>query len=161
MTRISHSSLVCSATRGAIPNSKKPDGIHSIFILRESGCPFYYRNYSPRCDEPDPAILGGFFIALSLFAKEITLGQLETVTTSPCRFTFHPLRRGLLVLRSSKEVSPIIIEKIAKRIAKLFTTKFNGRLLKPQPASETAPNLAAHIDQIFWEIMPQSSAVSA
>jgi hypothetical protein len=133
-----------------------PDGLYSLFILRDSGCPFYYRFYNNRRVHQDPAILGGFFIALSLFAKEVTAGELETVTTKPCRYFFHRLRQGLLVLCSSKNFDVLTIERIAKRISQLFVTKYSGQLLKPYPAAQSAPDLEQYIGQIFSEISSQT-----
>lgn len=134
------------------PHTNAPEGLYSLFILKESGCPFYYRIFTADENHPDPAILGGFFIALSLFAKEVTDGRIETVTTEPCRYTFHPLRNGLLVISSSKTSNPLFIESLAKRIAKLFLTKYSDRLMKPHPASICAPDLNVQIEQIFGEI---------
>jgi hypothetical protein len=133
-----------------------PDGLYSLFILRDSGCPFYYRFYDNNRIHQDPAILGGFFIALSLFAKEVTDGEIETVTTEPCRYSFHRLRQGLLVLCSSKNFETLTIERIAKRISQLFVTKFSGQLLKPYPAAKSAPDLEKYISEIFSEIASQT-----
>lgn len=151
MVRVPHSSLSQSSQNNRVSQLSAPEGLYSLFILKESGCPFYYRIFTTHKDHPDPAILGGFFIALSLFAKEVTDGQIETITTEPCRYTFHPLRNGLLVISSSKTSNPILIETIAKRIVKLFLTKYGDRLIKPQPASICAPDLNQHIEQIFGE----------
>lgn len=153
MARITPSSQNQSNQHNETSKKAPPEGIYSLFILRESGCPFYYRIYTEADNHPDPAILGGFFIALSLFAKEVTDGHIETVTTEPCRYTFHPLNRGLLVICSAKNFDPIILEKIAKRISQLFVTKYSDRLLKPQSAAIVAPNLSKHIDRIFVEII--------
>ncbi len=148
MARIPQSSLPQSPQSTKAAPIEPPEGIYSLYILKESGCPFYYRIFNSTDNHPDPAILGGFFIALSLFAKEVTDGELETVTTQPCRFTFHPLRHGLLVIGSAKTSNPVIIEKIAKRIAKLFVTKYSDRLGKPYPATICAPELHRQIEQI-------------
>jgi hypothetical protein len=139
------------------PKTSPPDGLYSLFILKESGCPFYYRIFTTNKAHPDPAILGGFFIALSLFAKEVTDGQIETVTTEPCRYTFYPILNGLLVISSAKSFNPIILETIAKRIAKLFITKYSDRLIKPQPAAICAPEINQQIEQIFGETCAQIS----
>jgi hypothetical protein len=128
-----------------------PEGLYSLFILKESGCPFYYQIFTSDENHPDPAILGGFFIALSLFAKEVTSGRIETVTTEPCRYTFHPLQNGLLVISSAKTSNPLIIETIAKRIVQLFLTKYHDRLITPQPAAICAPELNEQIAQILSE----------
>ncbi len=157
MVRPPQSSLSQSTHRNETSSIAPPEGIYSLFILKESGCPFYYRIFTPKEDHPDPAILGGFFIALSLFAKEVTDGQIETVTTEPCRYTFHPLQNGLLVISSAKTFNPIFIEAIAKRIAKLFLTKYRDRLIKPQPASICAPDLNQQIEQIFGETSVKTS----
>ncbi len=146
MARISQSTQSKQAS-----NMNPPEGLYSLFILKESGCPFFYRIFTASKNHPDPAILGGFFIALSLFAKEVTDGRIETVTTEPCKYTFHPLRNGLLVISSAKTSNPIMIETIAKRITKLFLTKYSNRLLEPQPASICAPELSYQIEQIFGE----------
>jgi hypothetical protein len=132
-------------------------GIYSVFILRQSGCPFFYRVYDDKCSETDPAILGGFFTALSLFAKEVTAGQIETITTSPCRYTFHHLQEGLLVLCSSKDFNSVLLERIVKRITSLFLRKYDKLLCKPYPASVTAPKLGARIDSIFEEVLGKYS----
>jgi hypothetical protein len=157
VVRIPQPSLPQIIPSNEAPNRNPPDGLYSLFILKESGCPFYYRIFATSKNHPDPAILGGFFIALSLFAKEVTNGQLETVTTEPCRYTFYPLRNGLLVISSAKSFNPIILEKIAKRIAKLFVTKYRDRLIKPQPASLCAPEINQHIERIFGETCAQLS----
>lgn len=143
--------------RNEAHKTSPPDGLYSLFILKESGCPFYYRIFTTNKDQPDPAILGGFFIALSLFAKEVTDGQIETITTEPCKYTFYPLRNGLLVISSAKSFSPIILETIAKRIAKLFLTKYSDRLIKPQPAALCAPDINQQIERIFGETCAQIS----
>jgi hypothetical protein len=128
-----------------------PDGIYSIFILRESGCPFFYRIYDSRGAESDPAILSGFFTALSLFAREVTSGQLETMTAGPCRYTFQDLRRGLLVLVSAKEFNPIELERIIRHVTKLVVTRYLCKLQEPGPACLSAPALGDHIERIFAE----------
>lgn len=128
-----------------------PAGIYSIFILRESGCPFFYRIYDSRGAESDPAILSGFFTALSLFAHEVTAGQLETMTAGPCRYTFQNLRSGLLVLISAKEFSPVKLEHIIKRITKLVLTKYISRLADHLPACLCAPALGENIERILAE----------
>lgn len=151
MARITSSPQIHSNPQNEASKKVTPEGLYSLFILRESGCPFFYRIYNDADNHPDPAILGGFFIALSLFAKEVTDGQIETVTMEPCRYTFHPLNRGLLVICSAKNFNPVTLEKIAKRISQLFVTKYRDRLLKPQSAAVVAPNLSKHIDRIFGE----------
>lgn len=148
MARIPQSSLSQSPQRTEASAVSPPEGLYSLYILKESGCPFYYRIFNSNDNHPDPAILGGFFIALSLFAKEITDGEIETVTTQPCRYTFHPLRRGLLVISSAKTSNPVVIETIAKRITKLLITKYSDRLGKPHPATICAPELHNQIEQI-------------
>lgn len=155
MARITPSSLLHSTSGNEAFKEAPPAGLYSLFILRESGCPFYYRIYAESDNHPDPAILGGFFIALSLFAKEVTSGQLETVTTEPCRYTFHPLQGGLLVICSAKTFCPMLLEKIAKHIVKLFLTKYGDRLGKPHPAAICAPDLGNHINKIFGETAPE------
>ncbi|MFX1564543.1 MAG: hypothetical protein ACFFCH_00975 [Promethearchaeota archaeon] len=151
MARIPQTSIPTSSCDKASPINP-PEGLNSLFILKESGCPFYYRIFTSHENHPDPAILGGFFIALSLFAKEVTDGRIETVTTEPCRYTFHPLQNGLLVISSTKTSNPIIIETLAKRIMKLFLTKYRDRLITPQPAAICAPELNEQITQILYEI---------
>ena len=151
MARITSSPQIQSNPENEVSKNVIPEGLYSLFILRESGCPFFYRIYNEADNHPDPAILGGFFIALSLFAKEVTDGYIETVTTEPCRYTFHQLNRGLLVICSAKNFNPITLEKIAKRISQLFVTKYRDRLLHPQSAAIVAPNLSKHIDRIFGE----------
>ncbi|MFW9830463.1 MAG: hypothetical protein ACFFD8_01610 [Candidatus Thorarchaeota archaeon] len=151
MVRITHSSLIRSRNRNEAPQQAPPDGLYSLFILRESGCPFFYRIYDAYDNYPDPAILGGFFIALSLFAKEVTTGQLETITTGPCRYSFYSLHGGLLVICSAKNFNPLILEKIAKHIAQLFLTKYSDKLTKPLPAALCAPDLGQRINRIFEE----------
>jgi hypothetical protein len=126
-----------------------PGGIYSIFILRESGCPFFYRIYDSRGAETDPAILSGFFTALSLFAREVTAGQLETMTAGQCRYTFQDLRHGLLVLVSAKEFSPIELDRIVRRVTRLVVTRYMGKLSEPGPACLSAPALGEHIERIF------------
>lgn len=128
-----------------------PDGIYSIFILRESGCPFFYRIYDSRGAESDPAILSGFFTALSLFAHEVTAGHLETMTAGPCRYTFQDLRSGLLVLISAKEFNPVKLERIIKRITKLVVTKYISKLAEHRPACLCAPALGENIERILAE----------
>ncbi len=157
MARIPQPSLSQMAPSNEAPKTSSPVGLYSLFILKESGCPFYYRIFTTTKNHPDPAILGGFFIALSLFAKEVTDSQIETVTTEPCRYTFYPLRNGLLVICSAKSFNPIILETIAKRIAKLFLTKYNDRLIKPQPAALCAPDINQQIERIFVETCAQIS----
>ncbi len=152
MARLPSSSTVPDAQPNTTQKIQPPEGLISFFILRESGCPFYYRIFIENSNHPDPAILGGFFIALSLFAQEVTEGRLETVTTEPFRYTFYPLQKGLLVLCTAKNTNPILIEKIAKRIVQLFITKYRDQLLKLQPASICAPDLSKQIDQIFGEL---------
>jgi hypothetical protein len=151
VARIPPSTQIQSTPQNEPSEPAPPEGLFSLFILRESGCPFFYRIYTNREKHPDPAILSGFFIALSLFAKEVTNGQIETVTTEPCRYTFHPLNGGLLVICSSKNFNPILLEKIATLISQLFVTKYSGRLVKPQPAAIIAPNLGKQIDRIFGQ----------
>lgn len=126
-------------------------GIYSIFILRESGCPFFYRIYDSRGAESDPAILSGFFTALSLFAHEVTAGQLETMTAGPCRYTFQDLRCGLLVVISAKEFNPVKLERIIKRITKLVVTRYVSKLSEHRPACLSAPALGEHIERILAE----------
>ena len=155
MARFTRPSLLHSTSERETSENVLLNGIYSLFILRESGCPFFYRVFKKDNDQPDPAILGGFFIALSLFAKEVTDGQIETVTTEPCQYTFHPLHHGLLVICSAKNFNPIMIEKVAKRITQLFLTKYSGKLDKSQPAAICAPDLSAQIDQIVGEIFVQ------
>jgi len=128
-----------------------PTGIYSIFILRESGCPFFYRIYDSRGAESDPAILSGFFTALSLFAHEVTTGQLETMTAGPCRYTFQDLRGGLLVVISAKEFNPVKLERIIKRITKLVVTRYVAKLSERRPACLSAPALGEHIERILVE----------
>ncbi|MFX0169200.1 MAG: hypothetical protein ACFE89_07585 [Candidatus Hodarchaeota archaeon] len=152
MAHFTQSPLIQQCSQSEPSKISPPAGLYSLFILRESGCPFYYRFYESDKNHPDPAILGGFFIALSLFAKEVTTGELETITTGPCRYTFHQLRQGLLVLCSAKNFNTLVLNKIAKRIAQLFVTKFNGRLLQPYSAASYTPALEKHLDQIFSEI---------
>lgn len=151
MVQIPPFPLIHSPSKNRPVKNAPPEGLYSLFILRESGCPFFYRLYNESKNHPDPVILGGFFTALSLFAKEVTSGQLETVTTTPCRYTFHPLEHGLLVICSAKCFNPIILEKISQRIVKLFQSTYGDRLLKPQPARISAPELSDHIDKIFEE----------
>ncbi len=151
MARITSPPQIQSNPGNEVAKNVVPEGLYSLFILRESGCPFFYRIYNESDNHPDPAILGGFFIALSLFAKEVTNGYIETVTTEPCRYTFHQLNRGLLVICSAKNFNTITLEKIAKRISQLFVTKYRDRLLHPQSAAIVAPNLSKHIDRIFGE----------
>ncbi|MFX1509713.1 MAG: hypothetical protein ACFFBR_05335 [Promethearchaeota archaeon] len=161
MARIPQES-VTSQSYNKTSRIKPPEGLYSLFILKESGCPFYYQIFTSDENHPDPAILGGFFIALSLFAKEVTSGHIETVTTEPCRYTFHPLQNGLLVISSSKTSNPIIIETIAKRIVKLFLTKYRDRLITPQSAAVCAPELNEQIAQILDETnlrITQESAI--
>ena len=155
MARFTRPPLTHSTTERETSEKTQLNGIYSLFILRESGCPFFYRIFQENNEQPDPAILGGFFIALSLFAKEVTDGQLETVTTEPCQYTFHPLQDGLLVICSAKNLNPLLIEKIANRITQLFLTKYIGKLNKPQPAAICAPDLSDQIDQIFGEAFVQ------
>lgn len=155
MARLTQPPLIHQRSESTSPNLSPPDGLYSLFILRDSGCPFYYRFYTKSGTHQDPAILGGFFIALSLFAKEVTSGELETVTTKPCRYSFHQLRQGLLVLCSAKNFEPLTLERIAKRISQLFVTKFHNQLLKPYPASKSAPDLEKHIGEIFSEVSSQ------
>lgn len=157
MARIPQSSFPQSLHNREASELSAPEGLYSLFILKESGCPFYYRIFTGNENHPDPAILGGFFIALSLFAKEVTDGYIETVTTEPCKYTFHPLRNGLLVISSAKTSNPLIIETIAKRITKLFLTKYSDRLIKPQPAAICAPDLNQQMEQIFYETAVQIS----
>lgn len=152
MARLTQPTLTNKRPKYEPSNLSPPNGLFSLFILRDSGCPFYYRFYDNTLVHQDPAILGGFFIALSLFAKEVTSGELETVTTKPCRYSFHPLRQGLLVLCSAKNFEPLTLERIAKRISQLFVTKFRSQLLNPYPASKSAPDLEKHIGEIFSEI---------
>lgn len=128
-----------------------PPGIYSIFILRESGCPFFYRIYDSRGAESDPAILSGFFTALSLFAHEVTAGQLETMTAGSCRYTFQDLRCGLLVVVSAKRFNPVKLERIIRRITKLVVTKYIARLAEHQPACLCAPTLGENIERILAE----------
>ena len=156
MVRLTQPPLIQQRSECEPSNFSPPDGLYSLFILRDSGCPFYYRFYDDCGAHQDPAILGGFFIALSLFAKEVTSGELETVTTQPCRYSFHRLRRGLLVLCSAKNFEPLTIERIAKHISQLFVTKFTTQLLKPYPASKSAPDLENYIGEIFREINSQT-----
>ncbi|MFX1301453.1 MAG: hypothetical protein ACFFDE_11030, partial [Promethearchaeota archaeon] len=82
---------------------------------------------------------------------------IETVTTEPCRYTFHQLNRGLLVICSAKNFNQITLEIIIKRISQLFVTKYRDRLLHPQPAAIVAPNLSKHIDRIFRETITHIS----
>jgi hypothetical protein len=133
------------------PKATLPGGIYSIFILRESGCPFFYRIYDSRGAESDPAILSGFFTALSLFAHEVTAGQLETMTAGSCRYTFQNLRGGLLVLISAKEFDSATLERIIKRITKLIVTRYTSKLAEHQPASLCAPALGESIERIVGE----------
>lgn len=156
MARFSSSALLSSTSEMGSDNQVTQSGIYSIFILRESGCPFFYRIYNSKCEEPDPAILGGFFTALSLFAKEISAGQIETVITNPYQFTFHPIENGLLVLCSDKNLNPSTLDRIIKQVASLFLTKYRNHLTRPMPASESAPELEALIDQIFTETLSKS-----
>ena len=151
MARIPQSSFSQSTPSTKASTISPPEGIYSLYILKESGCPFYYRIFNSTKNHPDPAILGGFFIALSLFAKEVTDGEIETVTTQPCRYTFHPIRHGLLVISSAKTSNPVVIETIAKRIVKLLITKYSDRLRKPHPATICAPELHQQIEQIVDE----------
>jgi hypothetical protein len=151
VARFTRSSLLHSTSERETSENASETDIYSLFILRDSGCPFFYRIFTEDNDYPDPAILGGFFIALSLFAKEVTDGEIETVTTEPCQYTFHPLQHGLLVICSSKNCNPLMIEKIVKRISKLFLTKYSGKLDTPQPAAICAPDLSEQIDKIFGE----------
>jgi hypothetical protein len=157
VARITPSPQIQSSTQNEASKEVPPKGLYSLYIIRESGCPFFYRIYNDADNHPDPAILGGFFIALSLFAKEVTDGHIETVTTEPCRYTFHQLNRGLLVICSAKNFNPITLEKIAKRISQLFVTKYSDRLLNPQSAEVVAPNLSKHIDRIFGETITSIS----
>jgi len=156
VVRLTQPPLIQQRSECEPSNFSPPDGLYSLFILRDSGCPFYYRFFGDCGAHQDPAILGGFFIALSLFAKEVTSGELETVTTQPCRYSFHRLRRGLLVLCSAKNFEPLTIERIAKHISQLFVTKFTTQLLKPYPASKSAPDLEKYIGEIFREINSQT-----
>lgn len=149
--------LLSSKTSWSSLSPELTRGIYSVFILRQSGCPFFYRLYDAKCSETDPAILGGFFTALSLFAKEVTTGEIETITTSPCRYTFHHLQEGLLVLCSSKDFNSVLLERIVKRITSLVLTKYGKVLCKPHPASVTAPKLGMRIDLIFEEILGKYS----
>ncbi|MFX1491216.1 MAG: hypothetical protein ACFFBU_03085 [Promethearchaeota archaeon] len=155
MVRFTRPSLLHRTSEREKSENVVLNGIYSLFILRESGCPFFYQIFKKDNVQPDPAILGGFFIALSLFAKEVTDGQIETVTTEPCQYTFHPLQHGLLVICSAKNFNPILIEKVAKRITQLFLTKYKGKLDKPQPAAICAPDLSEQIKQIFGETLIQ------
>lgn len=156
MARLSSSALLSDKSEISSDTQVKRSGIYSIFILRESGCPFFYRVYNTMFDEPDPAILGGFFTALSLFAKEISAGQIETVITNPYQFTFHPIEEGLLVVCSDKNFSPLALERMIKQVASLFLTKYRSHLTKPFPAAESAPELGVLIDQIFAETLSNS-----
>lgn len=156
MARLTQPPLIQHRSEYKQSNLSPPDGLYSLFILRDSGCPFYYRFYDNSGAHQDPAILGGFFIALSLFAKEVTSGELETVTTQPCRYSFHRLRQGLLVLCSAKDFEPVVLERIAKHISQLFITKFHNQLLKPYPAAKSAPDLEKHIGEIFSELSSQT-----
>jgi hypothetical protein len=158
VARISPSSITQSDYNTEISKGGPPEGLYALFILKESGCPFFYRIFTANADHPDPAILGGFFIALSLFAKEVTDGQIETITTEPCKYTFYPLRNGLLVISSAKAFNPILLERIAKRIAKLFLTTYRDQLVKPQPASICAPDLNQQIERILSETLKTSYA---
>ena len=160
MARARRSTFMSSQLSEKTIKSVLPTGIYSIFILSESGCPFFYKVYNPCQKELDPAILGGFFTALSLFAKEITSAPLETITTGPCLYTFQALQRGLLVLCSEKDFNPIILERIIKRIVRLFLTKFKTFPLEAYSASKHAPNLGNHIDQIFFEVIDNVSGVT-
>jgi hypothetical protein len=157
VARNSPSPQIQSNPQKEVSKRDPPSGLYSLYIIRESGCPFFYRIYNKDDNHPDPAILGGFFVALSLFAKEVTDGHIETVTTEPCRFTFHQLNRGLLVICSAKNFNPIALEKIARRISQLFVTKYSDRLLNPQSAEVVAPNLSKHIDRIFGETITSIS----
>jgi hypothetical protein len=156
VARLTQPPLIQQRSECELSNFSPPDGLYSLFILRDSGCPFYYRFYDNTGAHQDPAILGGFFIALSLFAKEVTSGELETITTQPCRYSFHRLRQGLLVLCSAKNFKPLTLERIAKRISQLFVTKFCNQLLKPYPAAKSAPDLEKYIGEIFRELSSQT-----
>jgi hypothetical protein len=143
--------LIPPASKYETSTLVKPIGIYSVFILHKSGCPFFHRIYDSRGSETDPAILGGFFTALSLFAEEVTTGQIESLIAGSCRYTFQALQHGLLVLCSSKEFNPITLDEIMKQIIKLLLTKYRQKLSQPQPASVSAPSLGPLIDKIFIE----------
>ena len=144
-------SIPSTSAESVTTKLRMPEGIYSVFILRESGCPFFYRIYHSRGAETDPAILSGFFTALSLFAHEVTAGELETMTTGSCRYTFQGLRSGLLVLISAKEFNPVRLEQIIKRITKLVVTRYMSEMAEHRPACLCAPSLGEKIERILVE----------
>ncbi|MFX1474861.1 MAG: hypothetical protein ACFFCO_05185 [Promethearchaeota archaeon] len=108
--------------------------IYAIFIMRESGCPLFYRTFKPHSMKTDPSILCGLFSALNMFVSQVTSGEsIERLDAGRWQFTFQSLPRALIVLCSAKHCNPVLLNYMTKQITKLLLTDFKDRLQDTRP----------------------------
>jgi len=124
--------------------------IHSVFILRPSGCPVWYRIYHKE-NHIDPLILSGFFTAMNTFAREVAGGGIKSMEAGNIRFTFHHLKRGLLVVCSRRETPLIVINRTVIRISILLMTEYPRIIEDNHPVTSFSPNLGEQIERIVEE----------
>ena len=109
-------------------------GIYAIFIMRESGCPFFYRIVKSRRLKTDPSILCGLFTALNMFVKQVTSGDnIERLDAGHWRFTFQPLQFALIVLCSSKDCNPLVLRHLIEDVKRLLMTDYKNKLQGTEP----------------------------
>ena len=109
-------------------------GIYAIFIMRESGCPLFYRMFEPLSMKTDPSILCGLFTALNMFVSHVTSGDsIERLDAGRWRFTFQSLPFALIVLCSSIDYNPVLLKHITKHVAKLLLTDHKAKLQDTSP----------------------------
>lgn len=120
-------------------NQEKEDlsistGIYAIFIMRESGCPLFYRIIKSHSMKTDPSILCGLFTALNMFVSQVTSGDcIERLDAGRWRFTFQPLPYALIVLCSAKDCNPLLLKYLTKQVKKLLLTDYKAKLQGTQP----------------------------
>lgn len=108
--------------------------IYAIFIMRESGCPLFYRIFKSHSMKTDPSILCGLFSALNMFVSQVTSGDsIERLDSGRWQFTFQSLPYALIVLCSAKNCNPILIKYITKHVTKLLLTDYKDRLQDTRP----------------------------
>ncbi len=124
---------------------RKSTGIHAIFVMRESGCPLFYRIIKPHSMKTDPSILCGLFTALNMFVRQVTSGDcIERLDAGRWRFTFQSLPNALIVLCSAKDCNPLLLEYLVKQVTKFLLTESRTRLQSKEPVTVCD-------NSIFWE----------
>jgi hypothetical protein len=79
--------------------------IHSLFILKNTGVPIYYRNFTNKFKDYDVNLITPFFSAIFSFSETIIKRKLEELEMSGLRLTFKEENEFIFVLLSDSSVS--------------------------------------------------------